>query len=428
MNEQESGSTTPQPAPGPGAPAGSSAAAASSSPRQPAPHPQGIPAQGQPPAGPPPFRPAPVKDSPMRRGFGLGSGFGLGLGVALIVASLVASLLSGFLMMGMAAAAGSLAGSAQTTVESQSVVWGPHNAAKTLRAIPISGAIQTSQGDGFTLGGGTYGYEVAEVLDRLKPEEADGVVLLINTPGGSVTGSKAISDGVDRYRQRTGKKVYAYVEGMSASGGMYAMAGADEIVADHGSITGSVGVIMGPLERYRDVTSTGSLLVGQTTAREITAENITAGKGKDAGTPWRDMTPEERKNLQDIADSMYGEFVDHVATKRGIDRAVIVNELGAGIFANERAKQIGYIDEQMNRDEAFRHFATASGLDPAQTKIVESGAPGLWASLLGAQNRAWGVAPAAQPIAGQAPRATSRLCTDPTLPLAHHGSLVSVCG
>lgn len=345
----------------------------------------------------------------------------------MLVLSIVGSILTGLIFAGLGALAGGVSGANQVALETTETVWGPDNAAGTLRAIPVTGTIQTSAGEGLMLTAGTYGYEVADVLDDLSDTDADGVVLLLNTPGGSVTGSKAMADAVDRYRERTGKKVFAFVEGMSASGGMYTMAGADEVVADHGSVVGSVGVIMGPIERYRDVTGAGSILVGQITAREITAENITAGRGKDAGTPWRDMTPEERAELQAIADSMYADFVDHVATKRGIDRSVIVDQLGAGIFANDRAQEVGYIDAEMGRTEAFRHFATSAGLDPANTKIVQATAPGLWASFLGAERRAWGTAPAAQPSEGQPARATSRLCTDPTVPLAVHGSLVSAC-
>lgn len=377
-----------------------------------------------------PYAPAPApaaRPASFKRGFGLGAGAGLGFGGAMLVFSLVASLLTGLVLMGFAGAASTLAGSGQTAVEPLATVWGPDTATKKLRAIPVTGAIQTRGADGFALAEGTYGYEVADVLDGLTAEDADGIVLMLDTPGGTVTGSKAIADAVDRYRERTGKKVFAFVQGMSASGGMYAMAGADEIVADHGTTVGSVGVIMGPIERYRDVTGMGSIM-GAVEAGEITQEYITAGKGKDAGQPFRDLTAEERANLVDIANEMYDDFVTHVSTKRGIDRAVIVEQLGAGMFTGQKAKDVGYIDEVMGRDEALRHFATAAGLDPADTKLVQATAPGLWASLFGVEARPWGVAPAAQPVGGQPARATAQMCTDPTTPLAWHGPTVGVCG
>lgn len=387
--------------------------------QQPQPHPF--------PPAPRAYAPAPApKPANFKRGFGLGAGAGLGFGGAMLVFSVIASLIGGMIMMGFAGAASALAGGGQTTVEPLKTAWGPDNATKKLRAIPVTGAIMAAGGDGFALTTSTYGYEVADVLDKLKAEDADGVVLLMDTPGGSVNGSKAISDAVDRYRERTGKKVFAFVQGMSASGGMYAMSGADEVIADHGTTVGSVGVIMGPVERYRDVTQAGSIL-SSVTAGEITQEYITAGRGKDAGQPFRDLTPEERAMLQDITNEMYDDFVNHVATKRGIDRAVIVDQLGAGMFTGNKAKEVGYIDDVMGRDEAMRHFATAAGLDPADTRLVQATAPGFWATMLGAEARPWGVAPAARPTEGQPARATASVCTDATTPLLWHGTLAGVC-
>ena len=132
-------------------------------------------------------------------------------------------------------------------------VWGTEGASGNLRAIRISGTIMTDAADGALLSSGTYGYEVADQLDSLKTDQVDGVVLLVNTPGGTITGSKAIADAITRYRERTGKPVLVHVEGSSTSGGVYSTATANEIIADHGSMIGSIGVILGPLPRYKDV-------------------------------------------------------------------------------------------------------------------------------------------------------------------------------
>ena len=366
--------------------------------------------------------------SPFKKGFGLGAGAGLGAGLALIAGSLVASIIGGLTLMGVASAGAAMAGSNQISREEVATVWGPATAKDTLRSIPIRGAIQTNGASGVALSAGTYGYEVADVLDSLKAGDAGAVVLTINTPGGSIAGARAISDAADRYRERTGKKVYAFVEDMSASGGMYAMAGADQIVAEHGAVVGSIGVIMGPLERYHNVNTAGSVLGGVVSAERIDSEYITAGTGKDSGNPFRDMTPAERAEYQGIVDSFYSDFVDHVASKRGIERSVIVDQLGAGIFAPPKAKEVGLIDEEMGRDEAMRRFASDAGLDPANTRLVESKGPDLVSQLLGVEKRAWGTAPAAQPIGGQPARATATICTDARTPLAFYGEVASVCG
>lgn len=377
---------------------------------------------------PPPVQPA--QRGSFKRGFGLGAGAGLGFGGAMLAVGLVGSLLSGMMMLGFSGAVAASTSGKQTHLTTLDTVWGKDTAASKIRAIPVTGPIMTAEGagGGLALQTGTYGYEVAQVIDELEAKDADALVLVMDTPGGTVTGAKAISDSIDRYRARTGKKAFAFVQGMSASGGMYAMSGADEVISDYGTLIGHVGVIMGPFEHYTNVTSAGSLLTGTVTADKIDSGYITAGKGKDIGNPFREMTPEERAMLQANIDEEYAGFVRHVSTKRDIPEAKIVNELGAGIFAPAKAKEVGYIDDIMNRDEAMKHFATAAGLDPANTKVEQAGQPGLFESLMGAKARPWGVAPAAQPVGGQPARATASFCTNNRTPLAWHGDLAAVCG
>lgn len=412
-------------------PEGSPAEVPGPAPTRPSPE---YPPPPQPPQFPPPpglvtAFPPPEPPKPFRRGFGLGAGAGLGVGAALLVVSVVISLVTGALMISFVAAAGALAGSGQIAAQGVTAIWGSETASKTIRAIPVRGTILTQASDGLVLTGGTYGYEVADVLDDLSDTDADAIVLLLDTPGGSITGSRAMADAIDRYRERTGHKVFAFVEGMSASGGMYTMAGADEIVADYGSLVGSIGVIMGPIDYYRNVTSIdGGLLGTGVTAEEVTSEYITAGRGKDAGNPFRQLTAEERASFQALIDYEYGTFVSIVSAGRGIPAERIVNELGAGIFATGPAKEIGLIDDVMGRDPAFRHFAEAAGLDPADTRVVTSQAPNVWAQLLGAEARPWGVALAATPEGGQPARASASLCTDHTEVLAWYGSRAGACG
>ena len=385
---------------------------------------QALPPQQLPPSPPPGAVLAPPKPPRERggflHGFGIGSGVGLGLSAALLVLGVISSVMSMIMFASLAAAGAALANPTQRVdAEMLSTVWGPDNAKGVLRAIPVQGTIMADASDGAGLMGGTYGYEVADLLDGLKAGDAGGVVLLINTPGGSINGSRAMADAIDRYRERTGHKVFAYVQGMSASGGMYTMAGADEILADHGSLVGSVGVILGPLQYYNGVVALdgGIFGGGVTTTGGISSEYITAGRGKDAGNPYRPLTEEERAMFQSWVDQEYVSFVDQVATKRKIERTVMTEEVGAGILGTDQAQQVGYIDGVMGRPEAFRHFAEASGLDPNDTKLVQSEGLGFWASLLGFETRPLGTALAAEPVEGQPAKVTSVLCTSRT-PLA----------
>ncbi|MDO5285487.1 MAG: S49 family peptidase [Actinomycetia bacterium] len=293
---------------------------------------------------------------------------GAALGVGAVL--LAVSLLSVLALVGMTALAGS--GQQQASSVPTRVLWGPTTAKGTLYAIQVTGTIQASASEGLTLTGGTNGYEVADLIDQLKPSDAGGLLLLMNTPGGTINGSRAIAEAANRYRERTGQKVYAYVEGTSASGGVYAMASADRITADHGTMIGSIGVVSGPFARYKDVTATsGTLLTsGVTTTGGITYEYLTQGTGKDFGSPYRDMTPEEKAIWVNGLANEYEQFVDWVAQGRKIPAETIKTQLGAHLYDARTAKENKLIDEMMGRSQAFADAAQLAGLDPKSTKVI----------------------------------------------------------
>lgn len=139
----------------------------------------------------------------------------------------------------------------------------------------------------------TYGYDIQRALeDAAGRDDIKGVLLHLETPGGTIFGSRAIHDGVVHYKETAGKPVVAYVEGLSASGGVMAMVGADRIFADHGSLVGSIGVL-GPQLIYYDkpMAVDGGLFGGGiTTQGGIEQTIITAGRGKDLGNPFRRPT------------------------------------------------------------------------------------------------------------------------------------------
>ena len=369
----------------------------------------------------------PASGGSFKKGFGLGAGLSVGLALGGIALSIVGGIVS-MLMLGalLAAAQGA---SATTAIERTETVWGPDTATpeNTVRAISISGAIMAdAASSGLGLTSATSGYEVATLLDSLTPEQSKGVVLLINTPGGTINGSKAIGDAINRYEQRTGQKVIAYVRGMSASGGMYSMASATEIIADYGTLIGSIGVIFGPFTRYKDVVATGSTLFesGVTTTGGITQEYLSQGKGKDFGNPYREMTEEERKTLTNGLTIEYDDFVNWVAQERKISADMIRNELGAYLFDPKTAQEKGLVDKVMGPDEAFRHIAASMGIEPDKMRVVRPAAPSAWQTLLGAESRIFGQIDAAASGA----KVTSALCAETPQPLVFHGSFKSICG
>jgi len=369
-----------------------------------------------------PEAPPQAEKGGFKRGFGTGVGVGLGLMAGFVVLSIVGGLFA-LISLGMLLNSITKDG-ASTSLER---VWGTEGASGHLRAIRISGTIMTDAADGALLSSGTYGYEVADQLDSLKTDQVDGVVLLVNTPGGTITGSKAIADAITRYRERTGKPVLVHVEGSSTSGGVYSTATANEIIADHGSMIGSIGVILGPLPRYKDVVATGSTLLQQgiTTTGGISQEYITAGSGKDLNNPYRDLTEQERQRLQAMVDDDYEIFVAEVAAGRKLDPQRIRNELGAGIFSARQAVNVGLADAVMGRDEFFRHAATAAGLDPDKTVVEKVSEPTGLSSLFGAK-RAWGTSLPLSAL-GEKAVASADLCSV-TAPIAYAGDLSGVCG
>lgn len=354
------------------------------------------------------------------RGFGGGVGLGLGLGAML----LATSLLSLLVLAGSLAALSPTASGAATT--NLSTIWG--SGSQTLRAINVTGAILSDASDGALLSSGTYGNEIAQQIDDLTVDEASGLILLVNTPGGSIGGSKAISDAVERYQERTGQQVLVHISSMSASGGVYATASADEIISDHGTLIGSIGVIFGPFTQYDGVVATtGSILEsGVTTTGGITQEYLSAGKSKDFGNPFRPMTDEERAHYTAGLNAEYQKFVSHVSTHRGIPEDTIVNELGAFMFDPDSAQANGLIDAIMGRDEFFRYAAEQAGLDPDDTRVEAVRAPSAWEALLGAE-RAFGTAPAVDQGPGISPDVSAAFCAGGQ-PLVFAGDLPAACG
>jgi protease-4 len=376
-------------------------------------------------APPPVWRPAqaPRMREPgyFRRGFALGLGASLGAGVVLGVVALGLVVVMVLALVGLSSASGDSVPSGPTT----ETVWGAVDAPARLIAVPVTGVILGGESDGVTFGGATYGYDVAETIDGLGTEDADGLILELNTPGGTIYGSRAIADAVERYQKRTGNQVMAHVQGMSASGGMYAMAGADQIVADHGSLVGSIGVVMGPFQRFRDVTGIpGSLLEpGVTTEGGVTEEYLTRGRGKDFGNPYRDMTEEERAVLGGGLDREYEAFVAWVSQARGIPPQTIVDELGAFVFDGYTAVDRGLVDKVLGREEAYRYAAEMNGVDPDDTRVDRMVAPGFLESFLAAESPVGGAGAGA--VAGEPGR--SIVCTGAPVVLAYHGELSAAC-
>jgi len=171
--------------------------------------------------------------------------------------------------------------------------------------------------------------------DTLKNNRVKAIILNVETPGGTVVDAAGIYDALKSYKEQYKVPVYAYVDGLCASGGMYIACAADKIYASDVSIVGSIGVIA------------PSFLNLTNLLEKIGVSSLTlfAGKGKDDLNPLRPWVPGEQDSYQSIINTYYNNFVDLVASNRPkLDKNKLIKEYGANVFPAKQAAQYGYID------------------------------------------------------------------------------------
>jgi protease IV len=303
-------------------------------------------------------------------------------------------------------------------------------------ALPITGAIEGSKSsDNMSdlLFGSelyTYGYEVKKQLIQAANEEYKGVILEVDSPGGTIFGAKAISDGVDYYRKKTNNPVYVHVQGMAASGAYWASAPATKIYADVGTGIGSIGVIFGPIQFYdKPIAVDGGILGGGVvTQNGIEEKYITAGTGKDAGNPFRRLTDQEQKIMQDSVNDNYTRFVGHIASNRKIDANKIRTEIGAHLYGEEQAKKLGLIDQISDKETVYNDIARAAGINDNQFAIVSPDPMGQgFFGAFGAKAKSSIYKSSTTQKQNTGVNAQPRLCKENVTPLVYHGDLAAIC-
>jgi len=171
-----------------------------------------------------------------------------------------------------------------------------------------------------------------EIEKAQKSKNIKGVLLNVNSPGGAVPPSIEIAYAIKRLQAV--KPVIAYASGIMASGSYYASIYANKIIANPGSIVGSIGVIMESADISKLMNTLG-----------VKTQIVKQGTYKEAGTPTRQWTNEERKELETLAKDTYELFVKDVAEARGLDVNDSKAYADAHIFSSKRAKEAGLIDE-----------------------------------------------------------------------------------
>ncbi len=183
------------------------------------------------------------------------------------------------------------------------------------------------------------------------------VVMRINSPGGVVAPTQEIFTAVERLRG-AGKPVVASLGAVAASGGYYVAVAADEVYANPGTLTGSIGVVM-------QLANIEGLL------KKVGVEYVVvkAGAYKDVGNFARPMKPEERRILQALLDDVYGQFVNAVAERRGLDRKAVLGFADGRIYSGQQALKLNMVDELGGLEDAIEAAARLAGL-PEKPKVV----------------------------------------------------------
>ena len=187
-----------------------------------------------------------------------------------------------------------------------------------------------------TIGDRESGVESDKVVKLLRKYERDddvkAVVVRIDSPGGAVAPSQEIYSAIRNLRKK--KKVLASMGNLAASGGYYIAAAADEIYANPGTLTGSIGVIFMHFN-VRPLLET--VKVEETTLK--------TGKYKDTLSPFRPINEQDREEVQGISEDVYTQFIKAVAEGRGLKEDEVRKLAEGRIYTGRRAKELHLVDE-----------------------------------------------------------------------------------
>jgi len=203
--------------------------------------------------------------------------------------------------------------------------------------------------------------DVEDLLKELKSHrenpQVKAVVIRINSPGGVVGPSQELHDALLRVR-KAGKPVVASLGAVAASGGYYVAVGADQIYANPGTLTGSIGVIM-------QMANVESLM------KKVGVDYVVvkAGRYKDLGNFSRPMSSEERRVLQGLLDDVHAQFIGAVAAGRRMDESQVRQFADGRVFTGVQAVALRMVDEVGGLEDAIDRAARLAGLE-APPRVV----------------------------------------------------------
>ena len=201
---------------------------------------------------------------------------------------------------------------------------------------------------------------VARIKEELQKAEGDssiaGVIIKINSPGGSVTATDIIYHELMQYKKQAGVRIVACLTGTATSGGYYVASAADEIIAHPTSVTGNIGVIAMKFNVEKLLSKIG-----------IQEETIKSGEKKDILSPFRPSTPEEKDIIQTIINTLHKRFINVVLAgrKRVLSKEEIERLADGRIFTADQALKVKLIDRVGYLDEAVEEMKDSLNLTEA---------------------------------------------------------------
>lgn len=213
--------------------------------------------------------------------------------------------------------------------------------------IPIEGPI-TVTGESMLGQSATSSQEIIDFLQQAEEEESiQAIVLEINSPGGSAVAADEIAQAIKRNK----KPVIAVIREMGASGGYWIASASSHIIANRMSITGSIGVISSYLE-----------FSGLMEKYGVSYEQLTAGKYKDMGTPFKGLTSEERQILEKKLNTIHRLFIEEIAVNRNLPVSAVEKLATGEFYLGTEAQQLGLVDELGDRQTAETYLQEKLGI------------------------------------------------------------------
>jgi len=197
---------------------------------------------------------------------------------------------------------------------------------------------------------------IKEIIKHRDDDKIKAVVLRINSPGGPISPTQEIYREVLKLKEK--KPVVTSFGTLGASGGYYVACASDRILANEGTITGSISVIM----QFANVRKLLDRVGVESTV-------IKRGRMKDMGSPLRDLTEEEKETLQEVVDSVYNQFIDVVAKARKQKKEALIELAQGQIYSGEQALRLGLIDGIGNLYDAIDEAAKLAHIE-GKPKII----------------------------------------------------------